>query len=89
MSVSYSIPQARQAVEHLIALVGTDATSSVIDAAKHGAVILAFLERRSELMRALVDLERRAPALAELLQEFPGARISDVRGGSNDDDTNA
>lgn len=79
MSGSYSIAQARQAIEHLIALSGNGSASTVIDAAKYGATVLAWLERRSELVRAIEDLDRRAPDLAKLLLDFPGAKIADVR----------
>jgi hypothetical protein len=75
----YSIAQARQAVEHLIALAGNGAASTVIDAAKYAATVLAWLERRSELVKAIEDLDRRAPELAKLLLDFPGAKIADVR----------
>lgn len=79
MTQSYSIAQARQAVEHLIALSANDAGATVIDAAKYGAVVLAWLESRSQLVKAIEDLDRRAPELAALLLDFPGAKIADVR----------
>ena len=45
---------------------------------------LAWLERRQELIRAIEELERRAPYMADLLREFPNSRIETVR--SYDDD---
>lgn len=79
-----SIPLARQSIEHLIALheIHSDGSMQTICAnAKHGCVVLAWLERRQELMRALENLERQRPDLVDLFREFPGAQILDVRGG--------
>lgn len=84
MSDQYSITQSRMAIEHLIALQTEEPAGSVLDAAKHGCVVLAFLEKRQELMKALVELDRRAPALAMLLQEFPGAKIMRIDNGTAD-----
>jgi hypothetical protein len=44
--------------------------------------VLAWLERRSELMKALDRLERDRPELVELLNAFPGSEIVDVREAS-------
>lgn len=79
MSEKPSISFARQCVEHLIALAGNDAARSVTDGAKYAATVLAWLERRAELVRAVEDLDRRAPDLAKILLDFPGAKIADVR----------
>jgi hypothetical protein len=77
--MKYSIAQQRQAVEHLIALTHEDVSTSVVQAAQQGALTLAWLERRAELMRALDRLERERPDLVDLFREFPGAEIADVR----------
>lgn len=77
-----SIAMARQSIEHLIALCETHSDGSmqaICNQAKHGAVVLAWLERRQELMRALDRLERERPDLVDLLNAFPGAQIADVR----------
>lgn len=72
-----SISMQRQAVEHCLALLESamDGHDAVIATARDACRTLAWFERRSELVRALVDLEKRAPGLAELAQEFPGTRI--------------
>lgn len=77
-----SIALARKSIEHLIALYEANENGtnhSVCANAKHGAVILAWLERRQELMKALDRLERERPDLVDLLNAFPGAQIADVR----------
>lgn len=79
-----SLSMARQSVEHLIAQVGKDASPTVIEAAKHAATVIGWLERHQELMRAVDELHRRAPYLAQMFREFPGAKIENVR--SYDDD---
>lgn len=81
--MNYSIAQARQAIEHLIALCETKAEhgfpNQITMQAKHGALVLAWLERRQELMKALDRLERERPDLVDLFAAFPGATIADVR----------
>jgi hypothetical protein len=77
--LKYSIAQQRQAIEHLIALQKDDTPMSVASMAKQGALTLAWLERRQELMRALDRLERERPDLVDLFREFPGTEIADVR----------
>jgi len=77
-----SITLARKSIEHLIALheIHSDGSmQSVCANAKHGVLILAWLERRQELMKALDRLERERPDLIDLLNAFPGAQIADVR----------
>ena len=76
--MKHSLAQQRQAIEHLIALHGHEA-NTVATAAKQGALTLAWLERRSELVKALDRLERERPELVELLNAFPGSEIVDVR----------
>jgi hypothetical protein len=82
MSNRPSLSIARQSIEHLIALheIYSDGSMRTICAnAKHGCVVLAWLERREELMRALDNLERQRPDLVDLLTAFPGSQIVDVR----------
>jgi hypothetical protein len=77
-----SIAMARQSIEHLIALCETHADGSmrsICNQAKHGALVLAWLERRQDLMKAVERLDRQRPDLADLLRAFPGAEIVDVR----------
>lgn len=77
-----SIALARQSIEHLIALCETHSDGSmksICEQAKHGAVVLAWLERRQDLFKAVERLDRQRPDLADLFRVFPGAEISDVR----------
>lgn len=76
--MKYSIARQRQAIEHLIALAGNEVID-LHEPARQGALVLAWLERRQELMRALDRLERERPDLIDLFREFPGAQIADVR----------
>ncbi len=73
-----SLALQRGAIEHLIALHDDDA-STIIAAAKDGVRTLAWIERRQDLIRAIADLDRRAPAMAEILLAFPEARIVGIR----------
>ena len=67
----------RQCIEHLIALhPGED--SSFIDGAKKAALTLAWFERREEMTRAVVALDKAEPGLAALFEAFPGSRIAHV-----------
>jgi hypothetical protein len=75
--MKYSITQARQAIEHVTQAYADEGT--IVEAAREGVRILAWLERRQELMRALDRLERERPDLVDLLNAFPGAQIADVR----------
>ena len=68
----------RQAVEHLIALHDDDA-STVVQAARDACLTIGWIEKRQELIRAIDDLDKRSPALAEILLAFPGSSIADVR----------
>ena len=77
--MKYSIAQQRQAIEHLAYLGDSGDNDSIIAAAKQGCIVLAWLERRSELMKALDRLERERPDLVDLFREFPGSQIADVR----------
>jgi hypothetical protein len=77
MTTKYSITQARQAIEHVTAAYADEGT--VVEAAREGARILAWLERRAELVKAVDALERQRPDLVDLFREFPGAEIADVR----------
>jgi hypothetical protein len=80
--LNYSIAQARQAIEHLIALYENEILptgSTLLEPANYGALVLAWLERRQELIKALDRLERERPDLVDLFAAFPGATIADVR----------
>lgn len=82
LKVEYSIALARQNIEHLIAMAESSKIvhpGSILEASRAGVLILAWLERRQELMRALDRLERERPDLADLFREFPGSQIADVR----------
>jgi len=75
-----SIALARQSIEHLIALYERDGPmKNICDQAKHGALVLAWMERRQDLMKAVEHLDRQRPDLADLFRAFPGAEIVDVR----------
>lgn len=73
-----SLAMQRQAVEHLLAL-HEDAASTVAASVRDACRTLAWMEKRQELIRAIADLNKRAPALAAILLEFPDAQIVDVR----------
>lgn len=82
--MTISIAQARQALEHLIALSESDHMKHCYDPwrtekAKHGCLVLAWLERRQELMKAIDRLERERPDIADIFKAFPGAEIVGVR----------
>jgi hypothetical protein len=77
--MTYSIAQARQAIEHLIAGYHDQGGNSILDAAKQGCTILAWLERRQELVKAVERLYRERPDLVELFRTWPEAQIVDVR----------
>lgn len=78
MSEKRSLAFQRSCVEHLIAL-HRDESDSILEGAKQAALTLAWMEKRGELLRELVRLEREAPDLSALLREMPDARIVDVR----------
>ena len=78
--MKYSIAQARQAIEHLIAR--NEDGSTIIDAARQGALILAWLERREELLKAVDRLDRSRPDLVDLFKAFPGTDIVNFHNGS-------
>lgn len=76
-----SLSMQRQAVEHCLALLesATDGHGDVINMARDACRTLAWFERRAELTRALVELEKAGgPFLAELCETFPGTRIKSI-----------
>lgn len=79
--MSYSLSYQRQTVEHIAALYdkGDLQQRDRAVSLRQTAVVLAWLERRQELMRAIDRLERERPDLVDLFREFPGAQIADVR----------
>ena len=82
MSEKLSLAMQRQHIEHCLAFLESLTGSEHADhiaGARQGCLSLAWFERRSELTRELVRLEKDAPELAALLREMPGARIADVR----------
>ena len=74
-----SLTEQREAVEALIneALGGEPVPS--VEAAKHAVLTLAWLERKENLVREIVRLEREAPDVARALVEWPGLQIAGVR----------
>lgn len=74
-----SLSMQRQAVEHIIAIVENDIGGTIVDAAKHAALTLGFLERHDELTAMLRRLHSDAPdvfkALSEITKAFPEARM--------------
>ena len=79
MTAPPSLSFQRQCLEHLIALGATQVSDDVLEGARRGVLTLAWVERRQELLRALVELDRRAPALADIFRQWPEARIEEVR----------
>lgn len=77
MSEKRSLAWQRQAVEHLIAMCKS-ADETVIDAAKQACLSLAWFEKRADLTRELVRLDKEAPELASLLRQVPELRLDRV-----------
>jgi hypothetical protein len=74
-----SLSAQRQAIEHCLAMaqkLGVEDT--ILNAARDGCLSLGWFDRRSQLIHALVKLDKDAPYFAELFQVFPGASISSV-----------
>lgn len=71
-----TLTEQREAVERLIAVAGERSSlASVSATARDACRTLAWFERRQELTRAIVDLDQKAPGLAELMEVFPSAQI--------------
>lgn len=69
----FTISQQRQAVEGLLAFAKVGSETEL--AARQAALTLAWIERRSELVKEVERLDREAPELLSVLKEFPGAKI--------------
>lgn len=72
----------REKIERCLALLEslTDGEhADDIAGGRQGCLSLAWFERRSELTRELVRLDKEAPHLAQMLKDEPGAHIVDVR----------
>lgn len=71
-----TLAEQREAVEQLIWAAGDGPNPPPqIALARDACRTLAWFERRQELTRALVDLDKRAPGLASLAEAFPGSSI--------------
>ncbi len=79
--MEFSLSFQRQVVEHMAALIEKDQEHgrARFESLRQTALVLGWLERRSELMKALDRLERERPDLVDLFAAFPGATIADVR----------
>ena len=78
MTEKRSLTYQRMAVEHILAMC-PDAPETIIEAAKQACLSLARFEKRTELTREIVRLEKAAPELSALLHQIPGVQIADVR----------
>lgn len=85
MTTVRSLSFQRQSVEHLIAHSARHVSEDIISAARQAALTLAWLETRQDLIRAIVDLDKRAPRLAGLLEAFPGSRLEVTEADTDDD----
>ena len=82
MSEKRSLSAQRQNIEHCLALLETLAPGehkAHIEIARQGCLSLAWFEKRTELTREIVRLEKAAPELSALLHQIPGVQIADVR----------
>lgn len=86
MSDVRSLEFQQSCVTHLIALCEKIADDTVLDGARQAAKSLAWLNKRANLTRELVRLERDRPDLAKsfyaIFASFPQARVEDVRNSS-------
>lgn len=86
-----SLAMQRQAIEDCLAFLEQSAPARrhLVDVAREGCRTLAWLDKRQHLVRALHELDKQAPGLADLLEAFPGTRIevreSDGPHGPNQD----
>lgn len=76
MKQQVSISMARQAMEHVLA--GSDADEEIIAKARHGCVVLGWLEKRQDLVKSIAALDKARPDLRAALDVFPGAEITDI-----------
>lgn len=77
--MSNSISMQRQSIEHCLALLESSPAKpspEVIANARRGCLTLAWFERRTEITRALAELERAAPGLAAMFQDYPGTKVT-------------
>jgi len=75
-----TLTEQREAAEALINLgIDNDMRPRDIEPAKAAVLTLAWLERKENLVRELVRLEREAPDVARALVEWPGLQIAGVR----------
>lgn len=77
-----TLTEQREAVEALIFLATQDNAQphgTMVAAARQAVLTLAWLERKENLVRELVRLEREAPDVARALVEWPGLQIAGVR----------
>jgi len=82
MSEKRSLSFQRQNIEHCLALLESLAPgehAENIALARQGCLSLRWFERRQELTRELVRLEKDCPELAFLLREIPGVQIDNIR----------
>ena len=83
MSEKRSLSFQREAVEIFIARGSFGMSEDIIEAAKQACLTIGYFERRQELLRMLIKLERDHPELAASMRAiadaFPGVEISDVR----------
>lgn len=77
MSAVLSLTAQREAVERCLAALdgGPSVDRDTILAARKGVLTLAWFERRDELVRAVVKLDKAAPGLKAIFETFPGADL--------------
>lgn len=76
----HSLAMRRQAIEHLIALYRKDCADTILEAAEDAADFLRWAAKRETLLREIDELERKRPEVVAVLNAFPGATITSVRG---------
>jgi hypothetical protein len=76
MKREISIALARQSIEHILAV--CDASDEIKENVKHGCLVLAWLEKRSDLVKSIAALDKARPDLMEVLRVFPDAEITDI-----------
>lgn len=75
-----TLSEQREAVEALVCFAkDAGVKPEIIERARFGVLLLAWFERRQEIVKEVARLEQQAPELAAALRQFPGAQIAGVK----------
>ena len=66
-------------VRHLVASCEKTCDPNILEGADQAIVTLKWLEKRADLLKELIRIDKSEPALAHIMRNFPDARITEIK----------